>query len=226
MKFQAGRCAGEWYGYILQSLQTLHSPDDLRHFITVDLGGQDPEPDGVGFESPWIKEETSRLESFSRLLIELASARSWSQMMYTNNSPNCFVGVLHPTLGQQLLNHQKSLWEAILLAERFVHDPSQKIEKHIKRELEKRLEDVCWHELQLAREVFITCASSEWDASNPTVVALAQRIFGVPVNTKFDLEDLFAHLTSVSKMSSLATPMSKHLDFRGIGLAVDIFLSF
>ena len=214
MNFQANRSAGAWYLYILESLGTLHSPDALQTFITVGVGGGDPAEND---EEPaaWIQDETSRLEIFVRLLIELASARAWSQMMYTNCQPNSFVGILHPqqTLAKQLFTHQHGVWEGVLHAEKCLHDPdlSPKIGKDIKKELEKRLDDVCWHELQLAREIFIVCASCDWDISNHDVLQLARRIFGVPWNTKFDLEDLFAHLASVSKMTSLATAMGKPL---------------
>lgn len=162
----------------------------------------------------WIQEETERLQTYVRLLVELASARSWSQIMFVNCCPNNFVGVLHedPRVAEQLSNHQKSIWEGVLLAEQHVHDKALKTPKDVAQELKLRLEDVCWHELQLGREIYITCAAANWRKDHPSVVELAQRIFSVPWNTKFDLEDLFAHLASLSKMTSLATAMSKCFD--------------
>ena len=217
--------------YILESLGTLHSPNALQTFITLGGGDQGPGENDLD-EGPvqWIQDETSRLETYVRLLIELASSRAWSQMMYTNCQPNSFVGVLHPdqTLSKQLFTHQQGVWEGVLHAEKCLHDPdlSPKIGKDIKKELEKRLEDVCWQELQLAREIYIVCASCDWDPSNHDVIQLARRIFGVPWNTKFDLEDLFAHLASVSKMTSLATAMGKPLDQKNVTILVVFFAGF
>ena len=217
MRFLSGRVAGDWFDYILKSLGTLHQPEALEKFISVDVRGDlsDPGENDMDQEPPpWIQEETERLQTYVRLLVELASARSWSQFMFVNCCPNNLVGLLHedPRVAQQLSNYQKSIWEGVLLAERYVHDKSLNIPKDLAKELNLRLEDVTWHELQLSREVFIICSAAGWDCTDPKVVELAKRIFSVPWNTKFDLEDLFAHLSSLSSMSSLATAMGKNFD--------------
>ena len=208
MQWQAGRCYGDWFEVILDSLATLHSEDVLRHFLSIDVVGA---PYENMDNDPWLLDETELLNSYVCLLVELASARSWSQMMFTNNFPLAFAGACHssPAVADQLLKHQKRIWESILKAETAVSDPS--IPKSTRIELKKRLDDISWNQLQVSREVFLQCAKSGWDHSHPDLWQLCHRLFAAPCNTKCDLEDLFAHLVSVAKLSSLATPMSKPL---------------
>ena len=58
----------------------------------------------------------------------------------------------------------------------------------------------------------MVCARNNWQSGNSEIEELTKAIFNNPYCTKYQLEDLFAHLSSVSKLSSLATPMGKHLD--------------
>lgn len=208
MQWQAGRVYGDWFEVILASLATLHSEEVLRQFLSIDVVG---DPYEHMDNEPWLLDETELLNNYVCLLVELASARSWSQIMFTNNMPLAFAGASHssPAVADQLLKHQRRIWESILKAETAVSDPS--ISRSIRTELKKRLEDISWNQLQVSREVFLQCAKSNWDPSDHNVLQLCHRLFAVPCNTKCDLEDLFAHLVSVAKLSSLATPMSKPL---------------
>ena len=210
MQWQADRCAGAWYNSILASFATLHKTEDLGRFLTIDAGFQQEQE---GDLPEWLSMETDRLESFLVLLVELASARTWSQMQYTNCFPHCFAGVLHdhkPT-AKQLLAHQKKVFEAILTAEPIVSG-QEKVAKDIQKQVLARMHDICWNQLQLAREIYVECARADFQVDDKNIQLLARRIFGNPYNTKFDLEDAFAHLTSIAKLSSLATPMSKPSD--------------
>lgn len=182
----------------------------MGKFITIEIGDgpQDNEDD------PWVKEEIEKLKTYLILLVELASARSWSQIMYSHCAPNNLAAIFHSDhrVAQQMLNLHHNVWKGVLQAEEVVFTPSPGVARDLKAEVRKRLcNDVCWNELQIAREAFVICDSVGWDASDPIIQQMGHRIFGVPANTKFDLEDLFAHLASVSKTSSLATPMSKSL---------------
>lgn len=159
----------------------------------------------------WLRDETELLESYVSLLVELASARSWSQMVFTNNLPLAFAGVFHedPRSAAQLLQYQKRIWEAVLKAETMASDTT--VPKRIREELKERLYDVSWNQLQVSREIYVQCAKSNWEVGDPKIKELSRMCFGGPCNTKADLEDLFAHLASIAKMSTLATPMSKCL---------------
>ena len=204
----AGRAGGAWYDVIWQSLATLHDPSVLERFLTIDVSGHENMADQA-----WIGEERKRLDSYFCLLIELASSRSWSQMMFTNCSPNSLVGCLHPSnqVRQQLLHHQRDTWEAILRAEQVVFGEFAG-SRAVRACVQQRLDDISWYQIQLARETYVVCARNNWQSGNPEIEELTKAIFNNPYCTKYQLEDLFAHLSSVSKLSSLATPMGKHLD--------------
>ena len=108
------------------------------------------------------------------------------------------------------MTHQKRVFEAILTAEPIAFG-REKVAKDIQKQVVARMEDICWNQLQLAREIFVECARADFQVDDKNIQLLARRIFGNPYNTKYDLEDAFAHLTSIAKLSSLATPMSKPL---------------
>ena len=214
LAWQAQRCAGHWFTFVLESLATIHDPNVVGKFITIEVGSVDSPPEDE--DEPWIAEEIQKIKTYMMLLIELASARSWSQIMYSNCSPNNLASIFHPDqrVAQQLLNLNRTVWTGVLAAEGIVYGRDPAVPKDLKAEVRKRLcNDVCWNQLQLAREAFIICDRAGWVVGDPLVQQLGHRMFGVPANTKFDLEDLFAHLASVSKTSSLATPMSKSLDW-------------
>ena len=160
-------------------------------------------------QEPWLLEEAERLNNYTFLLVELASARAWSQIGFTNIMPFPFAAAHHdsPQVAEQLLRNVKEIWEAILQAERYVNDPE--IPKGLREEVKKRLSDICWNRMQLSREAFVTFAKGNWDPNEKNIKEFTMRMFGGPANTKYDLEDLFAHLVSVSKMSSQATAMGK-----------------
>ena len=162
--------------------------------------------------SPWLADEKRRLTDFFTLLIELASARAWSQIQFATCQPNGLAACLNPNraIGQQMIDWSKRIWKAVLAAESLVE--TNKLPNTVKKELKKiLLYDVCWNQLQIARECYLICEKASWDANHPDIQRMAKQMFGGPANTKYTLEDLFAHLTSVGKLSSLATPMNKPL---------------
>ena len=212
MSWQANRCAGHWFSYILKSVGTLHDVSQLGNFISVDMTGDTSAVEEL--KEPWLIDEKQRLTNFFSLLVECASARAWSQMMFTNCLPNSFAAAKHdhaPTAGRLLQNIQR-VWESVLLAESIVvgkRDATMEVKKGVK----ERLNDICWNQLQLSREIYVECARANWNVHDAKVQLLADRLYGSPYNTKYDLEDAFAHLTSVGKMTSLATGMNKSLEW-------------
>lgn len=205
LEWQGRRASGEWFQPIIQSISTLHDEESLKWFLTVGALG-----DQIPVDEPWLLEEKKRLETFCYLLVELASARAWSQMMFTNNVPHALVGIMHPSeqVAAQLHSHHQKIWSAVLKAEQMMVDTT--VSKEARKLLKSLLmNDLCWQQLQIAREIYITCERAGWVANHPSVITLVNRLFGAPFNTKYDLEDLFAHLVSVAKLSSQATPMGK-----------------
>ena len=180
-------------------------------FLSVDAGIT---PEDMLNDCAWLDEETERLKSFVSLLVELASSRAWSQSQFVNCAPNNFACVLHRDreIAQQFFNHHKSIWQAVLLAEQcLVH---KKLKANVAAIVQERLNDVAWNRLQLARETYVFCCQKQFNADSLEVQETAAELFGVPWNTKYDLEDCFAHLASVNRTHSQATPMNRLLSLQ------------
>lgn len=211
IQWQSERSAGAWYQYVRESLATIHDHDLLAKFITVGTTG-----DQTTLENePWLNDEQERISSYFTLLIELAAARSWSQTMFTNHWPHSFAVVCHPDreLAKQRLHQQQDSFKAILHAEEVLYDSKShvKLTKSSKATLRTILDGVAFNQLQLCRELFVECEKDLWDPEHPAIQIFAKTLFGAPFQTKYTLEDVFAHLTSIGKLSSLATPMNKQL---------------
>lgn len=160
-------------------------------------------------------EEKERLNGFFNLLVELASARAWSQMPFVNTPPYNLAAVLHEdsTIAQQHMEHCRVTWHSILAAES-ASSSQRRVEvlsRDVKKAVKDRLDDISFQSFQVTREIMTLCEQCEWKANHPKLQVLARRVFGGPCETKFSLEDLFAHLTSVAKLSSLTTPFNKCL---------------
>lgn len=180
----------------------------------------------------WYLEEKSRLETFWNLLVEVAASRSWSQTLFTTTIPAMFAGVLHPDkrTAENQLRHFKMTWDAVLKLEsvfsasggnfQALHTPlAAKKQTSTDRAIQRankclgpRLADIAWNDWQLSRELYQMCAENQWQLCDE-IYQLARAIFGAPCQTKFELEDVFAHLSSVAKLSTLARPMNKSLDY-------------
>ena len=162
-------------------------------------------------ESPladWFAEEQSKLESLWLLLTEIAADRCWNQIFFTIALPPMFAGIYHddPRQSTRHLKKIRSIFDAILKAE-------VSTDQQIRKQLQLRLSEVSYHKMQLCRELYLLGESENWETRGPDSILLkmCHHMFGAPVTTKFTLEDLFAHLTSVGKLSTLATSMNKIL---------------
>ena len=60
--------------------------------------------------------------------------------------------------------------------------------------LQRLMDDLGVHKLQLTREIAIVCQDAEWKTDAPDVLELAKYMFGVVTNTKWTLEDIFNEL--------------------------------
>ena len=212
MAWQAKRSSGSWHETVTRAVASVNDPDVLQRFLSIDIGMEadtvmSPETD------PWLTDEKKRLSDYFSLLIELGAARSWSQIQFQSCQPNSLAACLHPdrAIAHQMLQWTKRTWTAILDAEKLIAAKKLPIDTHnrVKNMLEK---DVCWQSLQVARESYLILEQESWNVDSPGLMDYLKGLFGAPANTKVTLEDLFAHLTSLGKLTSLATAMNKSLD--------------
>ena len=215
MSFQAARAIGpEWWRPILESMATIHSAEQIKQFnITCEPPAKPIEPNDPDpiRDEHWFQAEKKRLADFWSLLCELASARVWSQTLFSTCIPNLFAGILtdDQELSKRYMLLIRNTWQAIILAESLISPRADRASAKVKKALQKTLKYVGWHELTVSRELFAVCEAAQWDPQDSQVQLLVKLLFGSPCNTKFDLEDCFAHLASVAKLSTLATPFNR-----------------
>ena len=109
-------------------------------------------------------------------------------------------------------------WDAVKQAEEIVYTRSSPAARNVssrtKESLKVLLElHVTWNRLQIARELYLICERGNWDFQDEETRELAMALFAHPPNTKFDLEDCFAHLASTARLSTMATKFNKQLGF-------------
>ena len=74
-------------------------------------------------ESEWGKDQSKNLQAFFKLLLELAAARSWSQIHYVMCVPNVLVRV-HDEVTENRergMAWMRKIWQAVCRAELMVY---------------------------------------------------------------------------------------------------------
>ena len=94
----------------------------------------------------WVLEELAWAELVHTFLIAIASARAWSQSMFSCLMPQLVAGALHPNpdVAQGTCAIMGRLTEAVLEAEKQASENP---------DLKRCLADMAWNQLQLAREL-------------------------------------------------------------------------
>ena len=197
----------------MKAVLQVHDHEIISQFTSSDFSTVSGNDDSDPTLEPWMQDEVDRVNNFFELLIELASARAWSQMLFVSCFPFGLAAVLHEDakVADQMLAQHRISFQAILSAEKVVTTKTEKVTRLNREEVTKRLSDISFQNFQLCREVYGLCEQCGWSSQHPEIQQIARLLFGGPCETKYNLEDLFAHLVSVSKMSSLTTPMNKPL---------------
>ena len=195
-----------WFPWVLKSFDAMCDKHALESFGVTTDGPRE----AITELDEWHIEEKGKLKTFFTLLTELAAARCWSQVQFSILIPNTLAGVLseHDGRARGSLSATREVWNAILKAEEFTKVRGQVALKNL---VGARLTDLCWNRLQIARESYLVCQKDQWRHTGPNIRELALAMFSGPATTKFDLEDGFAHLSSVAKTTTQATPMNKRL---------------
>ena len=152
----ADRVAGSWHQCIVETLQLMHSSELFRRLgVTVDNGPVVPMT-GDAMGRPWVQEELYWAQLTFNLVVEIASARAWSQQMFGILMPNITAGLLS-TVEQRrdgTMQVMQRLANALLEAEKNCHIAG----------LRKVLNDIAFHKTQLVRELFKIGEDCGWDS--------------------------------------------------------------
>ena len=190
----------------MRTLCNVHDEDNL-HRLRVTL----PTPGFVLDDSAdFIARDKELLQKFFTFNCELASIRCWSQMQFNVQIPQMLAMVHHESHDRrwQCMDHAHQTWEAVLAAERLVYQECDRAALR-KGGLRDCLKDLAWNQLQLSRESYSICKAASWDPTNEELRLFSFLLHGRPANTKFFLEDVFAHLADVARRHSKNETMQR-----------------
>ena len=144
-------------------------------------------------------------------IIELSSARCWSQILFSTCLPNLLACLHHRERSHRIAGLQcvRATWQAVLHAERTLAD--DETPAAIKLALKNIVAGMAWNVTQLSREIFAMGERADWGVDDYELRRLAFLMFAAPANTKHFLEDSLSHLSDVIKRFSRQHRMSKRL---------------
>ncbi|CAL1172051.1 unnamed protein product [Cladocopium goreaui] len=203
LRWRAARAKGQtWWPTVVKTMCSINDPETMK-MLHIPLTAREND---FGLDV-----HKQILEKYSKLCIEISSARSWSQCQYTICVPNMFAIVHHESFEhrERGMNVLKRIWEAVLNAEKVLSHPDTRAD--VRASLKQVLDHMAWHKGQVARELFLVCQQGEWKAGDQQIRQLGFYLFGTPANTKHFLEDTFAHLADIVKRMVRNCKISKNL---------------
>ncbi|CAE7240238.1 unnamed protein product, partial [Symbiodinium sp. CCMP2456] len=161
-------------------------------------------------QESWVQEETAFLETTWKVLLEISSARCWSQAMYSTCMPFALSAVFGPSdTHGPAMDFIRKLDAGLADAHRLLATEPGSVAATAVTAL---LKDLWWHRTQLALEGIQTCRNSGFSARCAELRSFVFCCFGGPANTKHTCEDVFSHLHNVVQRSQKgAEVMSKQL---------------
>lgn len=197
-----------------QTLALIHSGEVLSELGFISLATSTARPENL--DSAWVEEQGKLLRSFFTLLVELASARCWSQVHHAMCLPNILSRVHDEQveMRDRGLNSARQVWRAVLRAEEIVYNEPDSLPAATLASLRKCLYEMAWNRQQLSREAYAVCENGQWKATDGDVRALSFALFARPMNTKMYLEDMFGHVSSTIKRLSKNDKAQKQRGFQ------------
>eukprot|EP00439_Symbiodinium_sp_Y106_P014823 s7544_g2.t1 len=169
-------------------------------------------PDSSVLEAQeWFRDEQKNLNELWFYLLEVVSKRAWGQVQHATLFPQLLASALSDDkrAAAASMSAAERTWDAILRAEEIQHHGAGSISAASRVSLGRIMNDMAFNRQSFARECAVVCQQARWQHDYKDVQDLARSLYAKPLNTKFDLEDCFAHLSSVQQLTSKATPFNK-----------------
>ena len=196
LTWAAERAVGSrWFQAALETLQAVQR---VRTAVNLKLQRSPEAPERR--DDPTFDEQFQNLQQFATLCIEMASGLCWSQVIFTIG-PSMIAGVFHPEhdIRQEVIRLFRRAWEAILHAEDCLRGRVPDVDKKLFPDIARVLKDIAFQETQVGREMYEVVRRGGFQATDPETRALAHVMYAKVATTKFHLEDMFSHLSTVSK---------------------------
>eukprot|EP00435_Cladocopium_sp_Y103_P072189 s363_g39.t1 len=194
-RWAASRARGSWSQCIAETLELFHSPHVYQRLGMLTQAA----PTVPDVEPAWVQEDRHWCHLVYNMVIEVASARAWSQCMWSVFLPQLLAGLLSESIlhRNSVLGMIKRVGTTLLKAETKTHIPG----------VRKCLDAIAFHKIQLVREFLKMCQAGNPESKNPDadwsltdeMVEFAWRLYAGPGTTKYILEDTFGHLRHVSE---------------------------
>ena len=213
MTWAADRATGHgWYRCLLDTLALIHDPVTLAACEVTAAPGPAQLPDSSILEAQeWFRDEQENLKELWLYLLEVVSKRAWGQIQHAVLFPQMLATALSDDKGAATAGMKagEKTWDAILRAEDIQHNGAGRISAASRVSLGQIMNDLHFNRQSFVRECAVVCRGAQWQHDYKDVQDLARSLFGKPLNTKFDLEDCFAHLASVHQLTTKASPFNK-----------------
>ncbi|CAE7767922.1 unnamed protein product [Symbiodinium necroappetens] len=146
------------------------------------------------------------------VLLELAAARTWSQVMFTYTPPYCLASIFgDAAAGHWSLEWLQRLDAGLAVAQRIRRTSP---DTPVATALKGLLRDLWWHATPLSLELLQCARDAHFDKNDANLRLLCFGMYAGPSNTKHSAEDVFAHLTHVQQRSQKGLQrMSKPLEW-------------
>ena len=213
LRWAAARANGAWWEAIKETLGLLHDLNVLSR-LNVSAPRISGPPDLAGDVS-WLEEETNTLQKLHDFTMQLASFRAWSQVQFTTLVPQMLAAIHHVNVDcrETAMQRLRRTWDCVLKAEAFCFPPegAEGVAPPARQQVKQLLQDMSWHRLQLAREIYSVAAAGSWSKDDSELRLLAFYLWGRPAQTKYLLEDVFSHLADAAARQSKNQAMQRCL---------------
>ncbi|CAE6970581.1 unnamed protein product [Symbiodinium sp. CCMP2592] len=190
LHFQAARSLGSWYETVLGFAQLLQAPHVLRG---LDLRSYDNDNLPVSLDDPTVRVDCKICKSMWNFVVELSSARVWSQMHHSICFPHCFARVFAEKdsdldASEIFLRSLSKCFRNVDLAYR------QQGPGPMRQAVGSLIDDLGTFWWVLTRELIIQGEQQSWNLREQSLRELGFVMFASSVETKRMCEDAFAYL--------------------------------
>jgi len=194
-RWAAAKATGSWRTAVRRSVETCSDPKVLERFGMCPGAASTTTTIAEPAKRSWAAEEVRLSKSYLAIVVELASARSWSMAPHSDCLPGLGAGVLSADarFRQLTATQLKLICIVILKAEGFVFNEDLEAPK----DLEALLKDLTFNKWQSVRELMAIGFNCDFDYRDRQLNEWAWSLYAGISNTKFFLEDVFSNLRDV-----------------------------
>ncbi|CAE7944054.1 unnamed protein product [Symbiodinium sp. KB8] len=210
LEWQAARSCGEWFNTICRLYDLLGREDVLK---ALDLRPSGDEP--LAEDQPGLQQDIKIADCMMKLVTELSTARSWSQLHHSLCLPNCFVRVF--ATGDNLTRSVVTL-RRIVAALRSVDRARKQLQPgrgSMLPAVKELAEDIGTMDWLLTREMIAELEICNYDLSDQRLRELGSRFaaFASAGETKNTCENSFNWLADSNKRQSSANKMAQETKY-------------